>query len=142
MVSVIAVSSMISLSSCKDEGEDYSVSWIRFTQDDKEMQDTIHANLNDNIVVLIRTQSNNCRIPNYYKKVDNGDSIEITNNSNELSNAGEYFGEAYKEVRELSVHLSSFNYHSGQRIKYTVIVGTRIPEIYTFIEKSIVIIID
>ena len=104
--------------------------------------DTIHANLNDNFEVLLRTQSNNCSYPSLYKQIDNGDTLDITNGSYEAPIDGEYFGAAYKQVRQIKINLNEFSFHRGQKIKYTVIMGTRIPEIYTFIEKSLVVIID
>jgi len=45
------------------------------------MLDTIHANLNYNFEVLIKTQSINRSFPSFYKKVDNDDSIDISNHS-------------------------------------------------------------
>ena len=143
MISVVVISMMTFLSACTDNADLHlDESWIRFTMNDKVLPDTIHANLNADFEVLLRTQSNNCSYPSLYKQIENGDTIDITNDSNESILGGEYFGAAYKQVRDVKVSLSEFRYRRGQKVKYTVIMGIRIPEVYTFMEKSLVIIID
>lgn len=151
MIIVFAITVMTFFSGCTDYGDpDLSVSWIKFSkkasfQDSNEVnisKDTIHANLKDEFIILLRTQSNNCRMPNLFKQIDNGDEIEITNYYDETSVSGECFWEAYIQVRWIKVNLNEFRYQRGQIVKYKVVMGTRIPDAYTEIEKTLSIVID
>ena len=151
MIIVIAFSALTTFSGCTDYDDlDLSVSWIKFSkkvsfQDSNEVnisKDTIHANFKDEFIILLRTQSNNCRRPKLFKQIDNGEEIDITNYYDETSVSGECFWEAYKQVRWIRVNLNEFRYQRGQFVKYKVVMGTRIPDAYTEIEKTLTIVID
>lgn len=151
IIIVFAITAMTFFSGCTDSGDsDLSVSWIKFSktasfQDSNEVnisKDTIHANLKDEFIIILRTQSNNCRMPKLYKQIDNGEVFEISNKYDETSISGACFWEAYLEVRWINVNLNEFRYQRGQIVKYKVVMGTRIPDAYTEIEKTLSIVID
>ena len=130
---IILILSLSLLSaSCSNE-LDYSASWIEYaTFDDyahnnkqEVTGDTIYTSFTTPekpLILQIKTQSNDGSSPRFFRTIDDGERIEITN---EVPMGGfyEHDNGATRHVKEIDVMIPSNLYSAGQIFKYETIVG-------------------
>ncbi|MCY2685647.1 hypothetical protein [Salinimicrobium sp. TH3] len=119
--------------SCSNE-LDYSESWIEYaTFDDyghnnkqEVTGDTIFASFTTPekpLILQIRTQSNDGNPPRFFRTIDEGERIEITN---EVPMGGFYQHDngATRHVKDIDIMIPSNLFSAGQILKYETIIGT------------------
>ncbi|MFD2517594.1 hypothetical protein [Salinimicrobium flavum] len=119
--------------SCSNE-LDYSESWIEYATFDDYGQnnkqevtgDTIYASFTTPekpLILQIRTQSNDGSSPRFFRTIDEGERIEITN---EVPMGGFYQHDngATRHVKDIDIMIPSNLFSAGQILKYETIIGS------------------
>ncbi|SOC79673.1 hypothetical protein SAMN06296241_1205 [Salinimicrobium sediminis] len=118
--------------SCSTE-PDYSTSWIKYSTFDDYAHnheqevtgDTIYASFTTPekpLILQVNTQSSDGSSPRFFRTIDEGERMEITN---EVPMGGfyEHDNGTTKHIKEIEVMIPSNLYSAGQILKYETMIG-------------------
>ncbi|MDX1604126.1 MAG: hypothetical protein R3209_13740 [Salinimicrobium sediminis] len=119
--------------SCSTE-PDYSTSWIKYSTFDDYAHnheqevtgDTIYASFTTPekpLILQVSTQSSDGSSPRFFRTIDEGERMEITN---EVPMGGfyEHDNGATRHVKDIDIIIPSNLFSAGQILKYETIIGT------------------
>lgn len=119
--------------SCSTE-PDYSTSWIKYSTFDDYAHnheqevtgDTIYASFTTPekpLILQVSTQSSDGSSPRFFRTIDEGERMEITN---EVPMGGfyEHDNGTTKHIKEIEVMIPSNLYSAGQILKYETMIGS------------------
>ena len=125
---------LVMFPSCNNNSSfDLSESWIEYYKYDDDLdekgelinQDSIVVSVNDNFIIRIKTQSNDCSFPLILKQTNGSEFVDITNIPGEASLESNYKeGNGYRQINKIYIEPNESVFSKGQSILYKTIIGS------------------